>query len=216
MAKGERIIFTNDLDGVHFMAPPPIKTAVSLLRGKFEIPPSGQELQPFVNGSRLADGASWIFHKFRPYKRDSLIGLQMFADAARAYDRELRIAILSGRQGVLHQLTTQKLERSGRTHLFHDIFLNESDSSSGWKEATVRRLLEEGNSVIHIDDDLKPALRVARLDSARLLVYLVKNISNSPMLLRRAGVELPENVVRVRDFREAGIDFARRLREGLF
>jgi hypothetical protein len=220
MATGEKIVFTNDLDGVHFVAPPPAKTALSLLRGKLSIPEIGQEPSPFQRGNRIVEGASWVSHRFRPLRKDAMVGLEMFVNAARAYDREMRVAILSGRQGVLHTLTNRRLERAKRMEFFHDVYLNESDSSSGWKEATVHRLLEEGNSVVHIDDDLRPALRIARLDenidNPRVLVYLLKNLSNHPSLLKRAGVELPVNVVQVRDFRDAGIDFSQRLRKGKF
>lgn len=221
MAKGERIVFTNDLDGIHFKAPLPIKTTLQLLRGKELVPSEQTELQTREAGNGLASRFSILFHLIRPFNGDTVQLFHFFRDAALAYEREMRIAILSGREAELHELTRRRLEGRGLGRFINDYYLNDSDSSSGWKEAKVRELLEEGCSVVHIDDDPKPAFRIARLneqveDSDRVLVYLMGNASNHPILLRRAGLELPQNVVRIASFREAGVDFARRLRQGKF
>lgn len=216
MVEKRPLVFTNDLDGVHFVALPPLKTGMDLLRGRFKIPSLGQEVHPYTNGNKTIEALSWLSHRFRPYRREAATGIEMFRLAAELYGREMRVAVLSGRQGILHQLTIGRLKKAGKLQLFEDVYLNKAESSSGWKEATVQKLLEAGNSVVHIDDDLRPALRIARLDSqedeSRVLVYLLRNFSSRDWLLRRAGLVLPPNVVRVDSFRDAGIDFTRRLR----
>ena len=117
-------------------------------------------------------------------------------------------------------MTQQRLLQSGHIEYFTDLHLNQGRSSSGWKESVVKGLTEGGLNVVHIDDDLRAGLCVARVndeypDEERVLVYMMRNISNHPRLLRRAGVQAPDNLVFVQSFREAATDFATRLGSGV-
>lgn len=45
------IVFTNDLDGVHFKAPPPLKTTLRLLRGNTSLPEVGTPAGEYTHTS---------------------------------------------------------------------------------------------------------------------------------------------------------------------
>lgn len=217
---GERIVFTNDLDGIHFKAPPPMRTALQLVRRNFSLPPDIAPLPAYERRDRLRTSFSIVFHRIRPFNSGSIRLLRMFRDAAAIYGRDISVVILSGREVELHGLTERRLKKSQLGQYIDEYYLNRTTSASNWKAAKVREFLEAGNSVVHIDDDLRPALRIASLNQRQdgidqVSVYLMRNISNHPRLLERAGVVLPPNVIHVSDFVEAGTDFARRLRMGL-
>jgi hypothetical protein len=222
MAYPETIYATNDLDGVHFKAPVPVNSALTLLRGHELVPSTSPELKLKVARSGIRAGTSAVWNRLwysRPFTSESRMLLEMFRDAGRAHHRDIKIAMLSGREVELHAMTKKRLsDRYG--DLIDGYYLNESTSASGWKETVVKALVASGNSVVHIDDDLKPAIRVARVNEGyhdpRVLVYLVRNLSNRPWLLNRGGIMLPDNVVPVSTLREAGTDFTRRLRKKEF
>lgn len=221
MPTAERgIVFTNDLDGVHFKAPPPLKTTLSLLRGNFSLPEIGKPIGEFTPGEgwRGAIFSKWsiLFHQMRPTKGDALKGLEAFRQAAEIHQRQLRVAALSGRERDKHDMTRRKLQHSGHERYFTDLYLNQGRSSIGWKESVVRQLIEEGLNVVHIDDDLRAGLCIARINEQyagepRVLVYVLRNLSNHPRLLKKAGIRLPNNLLIVRSFKEAADDFVARL-----
>lgn len=224
MPTSERgIVFTNDLDGVHFKAPIPLKTTLRLLRKDNSLPevgsPVGDYTLPEGWKGMLFSRWSIFFHQIRPINRDALEGLAIFRQAAEEHQRQLAIAALSGRELDKHAMTQQRLLQTGHMEHFTDLHLNQGKSSSGWKESVVRNLTEGGLNVVHIDDDLRAGLCIARVndeypDEERVLVYMMRNLSNHPRLLRRAGIETPDNLVFVHSFREAAVDFSQRLDEG--
>ena len=222
MSSTEReIVFTNDLDGIHFKALPPIKTTLQLLRKDISLP----QVNPPIEEYNLPEGwrgsvfSKWsIFcHRLSPINKEALEGLEVIRQVAMEHERQLKFAALSGREIYKHEITQRRLIKSGHMEYFTDLHLNQGRSSSGWKESVVRRLAKGGLNVVHIDDDLRSGLCVARVnndypDKQRVLVYMMHNISNHPRLLRRSGVEIPDNLVFVHSFKEAAIDFAARLR----
>ncbi len=224
MSTQERgIVFTNDLDGVHFKAPIPLKTTLRLLRRDNSLPEVGSPVGDYAlsEGWREMLFSRWsiFFHQISPINKDALEGLAIFRQAAEEHQRQLAIAALSGRKVDKHAITRQRLLQTGHMEYFTELHLNQGRSSSGWKESVVRGLTEGGLNVVHIDDDLRAGLCIARVndeypDEERVLVYMMRNLSNNPRLLRRAGIETPDNLVFVHSFREAATDFAERLTEG--
>src|SRR5258708_1061983 len=219
MGRSERgIVFTNDLDGVHFRAPLPIKTAIRIAR-RFPLPESGAKIGEYsphgikeVTLSRI----SIFMHSRRPVNRGGLEGLGLFKDAAERNQRDLKFAALSGRESDKHKMTVDRLRKSGHMDYFTDLFLNQGARGIPWKEFVIRGLLEEGQKVVHIDDDPRAGICVARIDAENVLVYLLRNLSNHPRLLKRFMGELPPNLVLVQNFRKASEDFDKRLSEGKF
>lgn len=221
MSSTEReIVFTNDLDGVHFKVLPPIKTTQQLLRRNLTLP----EVNSSIEEYRLPEGwkgflfsrLSLFYHSLSPVNKDAFKGLEMFRQAAEEHERQLKFAAVSGREIYKHPMTHQRLEKTGHMKYFSDLYLNQGRSASGWKETVVRRLTQNGLNVVHIDDDLRAGLCVARVnnhypDEERVLVYIMRNISNHPRLLRRSRIEIPNNLLFVRSFREAAVDFTARL-----
>jgi hypothetical protein len=191
-----------------------------LLGRNFSLPepdrPIG-EYNPAENWPRaLLSQASLFFHWIRPFKKDALEGLRAFQETAKTHQRELTCAVLSGRRAETHRMTHRRLEASVYRGVFSDLYLNPGHSSSAWKEQTARRLVEEGSNVVHIEDDLRAGLSVARVDDQypdqfRVLVYILESLPNYPRLLQRAEINLPSNVLVVESFKKAAVDFAARL-----
>src|SRR5437763_60508 len=101
MSTNERgIVFTNDLDGVHFRSPPPLKTTARLLRGNIQLPevrsPIGEYRLPEGWTGRLFNRWSIFYHQSFPINKDALEGLARFKQAAEEHQRNLEIAALSG------------------------------------------------------------------------------------------------------------------------
>lgn len=221
MSSTERdIVFTNDLDGVHFRTLPPFKTTLRLLRRDMDLP----EVDPPIGEYSLPEGwkgilfSKWsiFFQQISPINTDALEGLKILRQVADGNKRQLKFAALSGRENYKHKTTQQRLLKSGHMEYFSDLYLNQGRSSSAWKESVVRNLTRQGLSVVHIDDDLRAGLMVARVnneypDEQRVLVYMMRNISNHPRLLTRAQVKVPNNLLFVHSFKEAAVDFASRL-----
>ncbi len=214
------IAFSHDLDGVHFIfAPPPVNTALMLVRGRFELPPplSGPPNGEFCDTPliRFGNKMASIIHGSRPVRPGSVQTINGINEIAANTGRVVDHYILSGRGPSLHQMTQSRLRQVGLLELMTDTLLNQSKSSSGWKEWQIRQLLGKGyRTTVHVDDDLKPVLRIARL-SDNSLCYLMKNLSNSPILLRRAGINLPRNVIMISGFSDLLADFDDKLRLGL-
>jgi len=224
MASPERnIVFTNDLDGVHFKTPPPLKTPQQLIRRYLDLPDINSPIEEY----KLPDGWKGIIisrwslfcHGLSPVNKDSLKVLEIFRQVAEEHERQLKFAALSGREKYKHEMTRKRLSKSGHMEFFKDLYLNEGNSASSWKETIVRRLTNEGLNVVHIEDDLRPGLCVARVndeypDEDRILVYMMRNISNHPRLLKKSGIEIPNNLMFVKSFKEAAIDFSERIASG--
>lgn len=223
-----RIFFLNGMDGVLVKAPFPVVTARKLIGGDLGLPEARPVKEDFSKPNPvvlLAERLHFpvISHSSRAAKPDTLIGLEAFRNIAGDQGRDLTFGVLTGRTREKHDLTRRQLEEMGYMEYFnsHNLFLNPGKSSIDWKVKKAEWYLYCGYNVVHIDDDLRPILSIARLEEQfksenghRVLLYLVNNISNHPRLLKRAGIELPENVVRVNSHIEAASDFeARVIRE---
>jgi hypothetical protein len=215
-----KIVFTNDLDGVHFKVPPPFNTAQQLLRRRLTLPETDATFEkhnlPDRSGSFLFNKWTIFCHKISPVNKEALAGLEIFRQTAEENNRQLKIAALSGREKYKHPMTKKRLSKSGHMEFFSDLHLNQGGHSYAWKESVVKGLIEEGLSVVHIDDDLRSGLSVARVnedypDEERVFVYMLRNISNGPKLLKWSKVEIPSNMMFVRSFKEAASDFSERL-----
>lgn len=211
----EKALITNDLDGVHFWAPFPWHTFVALLTRTFTAPSPEVELQeyqaPTGFWAMLALNLNYLFHDLRPVNRQSRAGLKRLLNLFSESQIEAKAVALSGREVPLHRMTTRKLNRHGYQGLLAEHQLNLATSSSGWKAAKIHEQNQPDQQIIHIDDDLKAALKIVAVNPDAW-VYLLKNFSNRQWLLRWAGVTLPENVVPVRNFSEINKDMFERLR----
>ena len=216
---GELVIFC-DIDRTQNIAPPSVKTTFSLLRGGLDVPPPDQVLQEARFKGRVLGGLNLAWHWIRPFTKDSRLGLEILRQAAYETDRKVRLAVLSGRDPGLHQMTLGRLRGSGRMKYFNkEVYLSTVNSSSGFKEFKGDEELQKGNSVVLIEDDLAAALRFGRLrerceDGQNVLVLLLSNISNHPWLLRRAHIELPDNVYLMPSFKQGAHRLATMIREG--
>lgn len=221
MSPSERgIVFTNDLDGVHFKTRVSLRTISRLIR-RVPLPQPGAKIgehNPQGIKERALSRLSIFMHLRQGVNREALESLEDFRVAAHLEGRDLKFAVLSGRESHKHEVTERRLRDSGHMIYFSDLFLNQGARSIPWKEWVVRRLLGEGKTIVHIDDDIRAGLCIARLgedypDETRVLVYVLRNLSNHPVLLRRAQIEIPPNLVMVASFGEAAADFSRRLTE---
>jgi len=223
MSEQERkIIFTNDLDGVHFRTPPVPRHITRAWRGEMGIPPVGREVGVFSPKEgmmgRLSSRWSVLYHQVKPVNQEALAGLETFRQIAEAHERDIRFAALSGREVDKHDMTRRVLERSGHLEYFTALHLNTGTSATAWKESVVKSFLDEDMNVVHIEDDLKAGLGIARLDGLyeddRVLVYMMRTLANHPRMIERSGVEIPPNLHFVRNFAEAAEDFEQRLAAG--
>lgn len=217
------ITFTNDLDGVHFKALPSMRAMRRLWQGETALPEMGRPIEEFSikEGLKGAIYSNWsiLLHQLRPSNAEALAGLALFKEAAEQYERKLGFAALSGREKDKHPMTRKRLEATGRMEFFSDLYLNEGVSSTSWKESIVRNLTQQDFNVVHIDDDIRAGLCIARVDEEypdenRVLVYILKNVSNHPRLLARSGISIPTNVKFVQKFHDAAEDFSARLKRG--
>lgn len=224
MIPSERgIVFTNDLDGAHFNTRPSLRAALRLVR-RIPLPaPGGKigEYQPKGFKETTASRWSVFVHSRRSVNQEALEGLSEFRRLAKEHGRNLKFAALSGRESDKHDMTARKLREAGHMEYFDELFLNQGKRSIPWKESVIQRLLEEGQNVVHIDDDIRTGLCIARLNEAytddlRILVYVLSNLSNHPLLLKRAGISLPPNLLIVPNFKAAAVDFSKRLKERRF
>ncbi|MBI2020643.1 hypothetical protein HYS94_04465 [Candidatus Daviesbacteria bacterium] len=216
MAQERIIYFTNDIDGVHRVGYSPI-TAWRLLKGDLKLPPIGEYIPSYRHKrnilSQLGREFSLLFHRLRPGIREAKAGLEEFISIAKWNERPLRTALLSGREPYKHELTRRQF--TGYSGLLDEMFLNEGGSSVGWKEYKTRELVGQGYSVVHIDDDLRAGLCMARvnaeLDEPRVFVYVLRNFSNLTWLVRRTKLQMPSNLLIVPSFFAAAQDFEQRL-----
>lgn len=220
MVKSERaIVFLVDIDGTQNYAPPPMGTIFSLVMGELTLPPKVTSLEQRKQKSVIEKAASKFAHSLRPFTKDSLEGLEMINDI-KLNEGVIQLNVLSGRDEELHEMTKAGLDNSGRINIFEEIYLNTSDSASGFKEYIVWQEAKKGNKVVLIDDDVKAALRAERVneefENDPVLVYLLKNFSNANWLLKRGKIELPKNVIRVNNFREAAMHFALKASKNIF
>lgn len=213
--KGETLILF-DVDNSLFGGPPPIHTGWSLLlKGKLELPLPDRELKP----GKECDPFTYWNHSKRSLRRDAANGLALLGASVGHAKGRVKLGILSGRGPGLHDLTRRQIDESGFGWLFdpNHIYLSNVDSSGGFKEQTGKEKVEEGYSVVLVEDDIKSAMmfsRVSRLcrDGQVVWSYLLANISNSDFMLR--NTTLPKNVTRVPSFHAAAIDISRRIQQG--
>lgn len=223
MALERELILSSDLDGVQFVAPPPLRTTRRLWQGDLALPLPEDDLigeyrKPTSLAERFSSQWSIFFHQIRPIRQDGLEGLKFFRLAAEAQERNLSLVALSGREKDKHDMTEAKLNEAGYWEHFVCLFLNQGNKSARWKRLVVKTLVEEGLNVIHIEDDIRAGFHIASLaelyPEAKIQVYVLRNLSNHPWLLKRAGVSLPNNLQLVNSFKEAAYDFAQKLDEG--
>lgn len=220
MALEREIVLSSDLDGVQFVAPPPLRTSRRLWQGSLSLPEDdsiGEYQEPNSLLEKLSSRWSIFFHKIRPIRRDGLEGLALFKQAFEAQRRNLSLVALSGREKDKHGMTEKRLSKAGYWEHFACLFLNQESKSARWKRLVVKTMVEEGLNVVHVDDDIRAGLHIASLaelyPEAKIQVYILRNLSNQPWLLRRADVQLPDNLQLVNSFREAAQDFAQKLAE---
>lgn len=130
---------------------------------------------------------------------------------AAEHQREIRFAALSGREQDKHRLTKTELEQAGYGQYFSEYLLNEGQRSAIWKYQKVKIKMEQGFSLVHLEDDLTPALLIGKLGA---LVYLFENLSNHPLLLWMNQITLPSQVVPVKGFDQVVEDFRSRVSGG--
>lgn len=209
LTKESTTIINSDLDGVLIHAPIPFVTFMRLLSRTFDIPEL--EEQPDAVGQpdklTLKDRWSIFYHGIRPMKNEAVLQLCTIAKQMSLYSQPFSLRILSGRTPELHSLTRQQVTSSPVGRYLDQqagFLLNHFDSSSTWKEWSVKQMLTEDPTcnVIHIEDDVKAALRVARLDTDRVMVFLLDNRSNRETLLKKNQLEMPPNVIRVKNMSE--------------
>ena len=216
LAEKRHIAITNDLDGVHVDAPVPFITLRRLVLRNYRLPEESFEVIPYASPSgvvgRSIEAITALTHRNRTINLEGIPGLQMLRETARDFHRHATFMALSGRVKPTHEVTYREL---GPTYneFFTRWLLNEGNHSAEWKEYQARELTKEGFSVVHLEDDLNPALRMARVEN--VLVYLFSNLSNHPKLLNWAGIELPTNVISVNNFETVNEDFRKRLLLGL-
>lgn len=218
MAQNERsLMVTSDLDGVQFHAPIPLGTTKQLLRGQLHLPGENEVFKPHLDPVGLWAVAlsrlNTIFHEYRPVDKMGKAGLDRFKEVAEENNIDLTLAALTGRDGYMHTMTRRRLDHHGYGQYFDRYYLSDVKNSAGYKRRIVKELLQEDETrtVVHLEDDLRAALLVASTNPDRVLVYLKKNFSNRPFLLRRAKVTLPPNVVLVDDFVQAVEDYKSRI-----
>lgn len=211
------LMVTSDLDGVQFHAPFPLGTTKQLLKGRLKLPGESEVFDSFIHPKGILaivlSKLNTFAHEHKPVDRMGKAGLDRFKEVAEQYNLPLTIAALTGRDGYLHTTTRRKLEQHGYGEYFSRYYLSDIKNSAGYKRRVVRELLQEdeARTVVHLEDDLRAALLVASTSKDRVLVYLKKNLSNHPRLLKRAKIILPPNVILVDDFVKAAEDYNQRL-----
>lgn len=219
----ERVIyFTNDADGVHRSGFSPV-TAFKMLARKLDIPNIPEVIPPYVANTGLMHRLEhWIhlqWHKSMPVIIDGARGIESFRVAARINERQLRTALLTGRELYKHDLTKEQF--GSEPYKFDELFLNPGIDSARWKGFKTAKLVAEGYNVVHIDDDLRAGLCVVgkneRQDGEnRVLVYVVRNHILKDFMVKRSGLALPDNLVVVNNFQAASWDFNKRLEDHWF
>lgn len=211
MSNSERgIALSSDFDGVHCRAPVPLKTVYNALVHKDFFPPRSSK-----SSLKKTTLLELIFHRIRPIKEKPGESIQFFKMIAAENDRSLQIWINSGRPEEMRAITLALLKRGGVE--VDGVHLNNGNGSIDSKVEKAKNFLEQGLALVHIDDDVRPVIKIAELDKkypGRVLVYLTENSSNHPYLVKRAGQELPANIVRVRNLLDAAKDFEKKLKEG--
>lgn len=200
-----KYIVTHDLDGVQVAAPPPLQTILKLFIGNLDLDKSSSKKKEIEqrNGLIAAFATSW--HTLRWSSAYSRQALELYYQVAQEFNVSLEMAALSGRERFMLQPT--RFQLGDKMDYLSDLYLNPGLNSAAWKEAKVTDFVDQGYFVIHEEDDLSAALRVARVDSSQVRVHLHKPWLYPKWLLNRAGVVVPNNVVPIRDFRESPADF---------
>lgn len=218
------LIIFNDRDGTTHWGPPPFATLRRLFFKKLEIPPVGTKLEPAKPKNALLNALNVAWHYHRRIKPDAEKGLDLLKKVAEIEfeERKITLAVLSGRDPGLHNITTRSIESSGHLRFFDPghIFLNTSHSSAGFKEDIGMKAVLRGSNIVLFEDDIVAAIRFSRVQKfcepdQKVLVYLLRNISNHPWLLTRAGVLVPNNVTLVDNYLEGALDLSSKVRNEL-
>jgi len=213
MREIQRIYHSNDLDGVHVKAPNSLKAAAWVVGNKHALSPVGS-----LPDNKKGPVKSWfasIAHTGRKSTPDSLAGLNEFSRIADEHGLQMIQAATSGRTSEVHETTVDFLNSSGYAEYFSEVNLNPDKKNHSWKENVVRRKLEEGyGMVVHLDDDIRAAMTVARVDTERVIVFLIRNWSCAKPLLwigEKRGLKLPKNVYLADDILDASRIFEQAL-----
>lgn len=218
------ILVTNDLDGVHYVTVPSFKTTMAFLRGRGTLPQIVNEIKPYMPPTGIYNRGlarlSYIVHRYRPFYPDGLSGLKKFKETGKLYSRTLLFAALSGREIDKHEMTKRSLLKAGYGDYITEWMLNKGTSATAWKEKQIRTKVNEGYTVVHLEDDTKTACCVARVNDefageTRVIVYLLSNLTNKPWLLRKAGIKLPSNIILVNNLYEASEHFEKLVSTGV-
>lgn len=158
-------------------------------------PTSGKETKP-VPDKRIATLFLLARHSGRLLKDGAVEGLNLFREWSKV------IAVASGRQEVLFDLTTRQLAKVG--HHINDYFLNPGGSGAQWKAHVADYYLRQGyDEVNHVDDDPFAAFTVASVDPKRISVFLIETLVSRPQLLRRSMPQKPPNITICRSVLDA-------------
>lgn len=201
------IVVSHDWDGI-LSAGDPYKTNQKLKKGKYVVPLETEEIEPKESNEafyRLAlQFFNLYFHRIRPIFQEARDGLAILKDlqANTPEDIKISLAVLSGRELYLHDMSRTKLRRT-LPNIFDDIYLNERYNSAAWKELKVREAVAQHKIVIHIEDDLEAALRVARVSPDYVRVYLLKNKFYTPDFFAKNHIQLPKNIFLVDSYSQA-------------
>lgn len=158
-------------NGVHIHTFPPFITMYQLLVKNFSLHDENKPLvnQPITNFvGILKSKVNILLHQYRPIKNSGLPDLESFKKIDEEYQREIEFMVLTGRAKDKHELTKKALEKAGYTDYFSRFLFNEFTSATLWKGQKAQELIGEGFNVVHLEDDLRAALCVARVNAIKL------------------------------------------------
>ncbi|HVZ12592.1 MAG TPA: hypothetical protein VG965_06205 [Patescibacteria group bacterium] len=205
------ISFQNDADGVHVNAPLPGPTAWKLIRRSNLIVPILTAHDTLSATTVQGDGDSKYEHRMP--KPGGAEMVRSFRNIVAQEGRAVSVDILSGREPRHHETTRQWFYKWGYRSVIDDFNLNPHDGrkhSLPYKVNTVKTKVDEGYSVVEVDDDLAVSMNLP----SNVLAYVMKNFTNNAVFRHWAGLELPANVIPVNSFEQLLEDFSKRLKNG--
>lgn len=210
---GEKLQVTQvtfDMDGVFVPGPVPTETLRKLVCANFRISPEeyvlGYYPEPRTLLRRAWAAYDYYSHSRRQVTDESVKAVERLVILRKELGLDLQIGILTGRDPAKHDLSRRVLERGGvMPDVSNMLLFNGGGKSALWKEMNAR-----GKGHFHFEDDLEPSLRMAAKGT---VVYMLSNLSNRDWLLRRNGITLPPNVVRVANITEGMNDLEQRLKK---
>lgn len=197
-----QLVVTTDLDGIQLHAPASTGTIRSLLINRtLKISSPEAELRPHDELGTFGAAMLYLAHLpfFRRVDHDGKLALIGFQNLAEEMNLQLFMAALSGREKCLHQMTNDQLQSAGYGDCLSEYYFNLGDSAALHKRDTLRYFKEryQGAMFIHLEDDTKHAITVANEIGEQGCVFMKSTLASHPRLLRRAGVILPKNVIRL-------------------